>query len=423
MEDNFFALGGHSLLATQVIGRLRRRYRIELPLKTLFDRPTVAALAPVVAAAQSQPQTALPALTPQPRSITLPLSFAQQRLWFLELLHPGGRGGYQTRPYHLPFALRLRGDLNAGALEQGFAALIARHEVLRTGFGSQDGVPYQFIQPTPPFRLARTDLSIHTEPERRARLQEIFDDLHGRPFDLARPPLLRAHLVQWADREQVLAVCLHHIVADGWSIGLLVQELAEGYAAYSRGDSPDWPPLAVQYADFALWQRRHLPGAVWRRQLEYWRQQLAGAEPLLLLPGAGAPAHPRGTGGRHLQTLPPALADALRALALAHDATLFMVLHAALAVLLHQQTGRTDLLIGADVANRHRQETEGMAGFFVNPLVLRCRLAREQRFSQVLAACRDTALAAWQHQDLPFDALVAELLPQRDGRHSPFFQT
>ncbi|XYH97209.1 amino acid adenylation domain-containing protein [Sorangium sp. So ce1128] len=417
-DESFFEIGGHSLLATRVISRVRASFQVELPLRTLFDHPTVARLAAAVdRAVRQQEGVELPPITEQPRDGRLPLSFAQQRLWFLEQLQ--GQRGLLT----IPFALRLTGALDAEVLRRSFEAVIARHEVLRTAFVAERGEPRQVVLPPRPFALPLADLSALAADVAEAQLSRQMDAVLAAPFDLERPPLLRAQLFRLRPEEHVLAVALHHIAADGWSIALLVDDLIAAYRALSEGGAAPEPARpALQYADYAIWQRQHLPGGVWQRQMAYWRQQLAGSATSLALPGARpGPALDR-RAARLRRALPRPVTDALQRCAEQRGATLFMVLYAALNVVLHQQTGRGDLLVGTDVANRHVGETEGMVGFFVNQLVLRCRVDGAQRFGELLEACKRTALDAYQHQDLPFDALVAELLPERDDGRAPLFQ-
>ncbi len=430
VHDSFFALGGHSLLATQVISRIRARFHVELPLRALFEHPTLAQLAHAVdlARAQQQQLPQLPPITPQPRADKLPLSFAQQRLWFLEQLQG------QRQLFTIPFALRLTGSLQPAALHQSFEALIARHEVLRTAFLADHGQPWQTILPPAPFPLPIVDLSVLDQHTRHPRLAHELDAFFALPFDLERPPLLRATLFRIDSSEHILAIALHHIVSDAWSISLLVGDLMTAYHLASQGEIPALPPAALQYVDYAIWQRQHLQGRVWQQQMNYWRQALAGSQPRMVLPGTQqGPATAR-RGARLRQRLPRSLVEALQQNAERNHATLFMVLYAGLNVLLYQQLGyqngkplgqsadHADFLIGTDVANRHHHDTEDMVGFFVNQLVLRCRLHGDQRFTELLAECRRMTLDAYQYQDLPFDALVAELLPQRDARHASFFQ-
>ncbi|WP_447800696.1 amino acid adenylation domain-containing protein [Pseudomonas kilonensis] len=413
-DDNFFALGGHSLLATLVVSRIRSQLAVDLPLRAVFDHPVLENLARAIDSARLQTAPlALPTITRADRSQALPLSFAQQRLWFLEQLNPGSSG------FNIPFALTLTGTLNVEALRLAFEQLVARHEVLRSTVHSDQGEPWQRIETAQAFALPVTDLQQVPAQEREPAIQVHLSEVFGQPFDLTQAPLMRARLLQLDAQTHVLAIALHHIAVDAWSIAQLVDQLASDYVGFgSPATRIDTPPL--QYADFAVWQRKHLPGPVWQQQLAYWRQQLQASPAPLLLPGAQT----RDLGGcaRHRSRLPASLALAINDLAKARDASPFMVLHSALNVVLHQQTGREDLLVGTDIANRHQQQTEDMVGFFVNQLVLRCRVTPQQTFAQLLGDARRVALDAFAHQDLPFDALVADLLPQRDARYTPFFQ-
>ncbi|MCP1455683.1 non-ribosomal peptide synthetase [Pseudomonas kilonensis] len=413
-DDNFFALGGHSLLATLVVSRIRSQLAVDLPLRAVFDHPVLENLARAIDSARLQTAPlALPTITRADRSQALPLSFAQQRLWFLEQLNPGSSG------FNIPFALTLTGTLNVEALRLAFEQLVARHEVLRSTVHSDQGEPWQRIETAQAFALPVTDLQQVPAQEREPAIQVHLSEVFGQPFDLTQAPLIRARLLQLDTQTHVLAIALHHIAVDAWSIAQLVDQLASDYVGFgSPATRIDTPPL--QYADFAVWQRKHLPGPVWQQQLAYWRQQLQASPAPLLLPGAQTRDH--GGCARHRSRLPASLAQAISNVAKARDASPFMVLHSALNVVLHQQTGREDLLVGTDIANRHQQQTEDMVGFFVNQLVLRCRVTPQQTFAQLLGDARRVALDAFAHQDLPFDALVADLLPQRDARYTPFFQ-
>ncbi len=418
VDESFFELGGHSLLATRVISRIRAAFQVELPLRSIFDHPTVAKLAHAVDdAVGRQRGMVLPPITRQPRDGKLLLSFAQQRLWFLEQLE--GQRGLLT----IPFALRLTGPLDTDALRKSFEAVIDRHEILRTAFFSEQGEPWQAILPLTPFDLPIADLSALAVDVSQAPLSQRMDAIFATAFDLQRPPLLRCELFRLGPQEHVLAVALHHIITDAWSISILAEEVMTAYRSLGEhGVVPEQARPELQYADYAIWQRQHLEGRVWQQQMAYWRQQLAGSTTSLTLPGARLDSTTDRRCARLRRTLPRRLADALQHRAEQQGATLFMVLYAALNVVLHQQTGRSDLLVATDIANRHRRETESMIGFFVNQLVLRCHLDGAQRFAELLAQCKRTALDAYQHQDLPFDALVADLLPQRDAGRSPFFQ-
>ncbi|MBC3372512.1 amino acid adenylation domain-containing protein [Pseudomonas sp. SWRI92] len=413
-DDNFFALGGHSLLATLVVSRIRGQLAVDLPLRAVFDHPVLANLARAIDSARLQTAPlALPAITPADRSQALPLSFAQQRLWFLEQLNPGSSG------FNIPFALTLTGALDVEALRLAFEQLVARHEVLRSTVHSDHGEPWQRIEAAQAFALPITDLQQVPAQEQESAIQAQLSEVFGQPFDLTQAPLIRARLLQLDPQTHVLAIALHHIAVDAWSIAQLVDQLASDYAGFGN-PATRIVPAPLQYADFAVWQRKHLPGPVWQQQLAYWRQQLQASPAPLLLPGAQTRDH--GGCARHRSRLPASLARAISDLATAREASPFMVLHSALNVVLHQQTGREDLLVGTDIANRHQQQTEDMVGFFVNQLVLRCRVTPQQTFGQLLGDARRVALDAFAHQDLPFDALVADLLPQRDARYTPFFQ-
>ncbi|WP_416398937.1 amino acid adenylation domain-containing protein [Allohahella sp. A8] len=430
LDDSFFALGGHSLLATQAMSRVRKAFQIDLPLRMIFEHPTVALLARQVDRALAKGGEAarrsgtlpvspslIPSISARPRDARLPLSFAQQRLWYHDQLNPG------SSVFNIPFALTLSGQLNITALSQSLDYLVARHEVLRTALPSEQGEPWQQILESLRVELPLEDLSALEPASQQAALTEKIAAVVKAPFDLQAPPLIRAALFRLAPETHVLALALHHIAVDDWSFGLLVDDLAQAYTAFSTDSQPELAPLTLQYADFAAWQRQHVSGAFRQQQLDYWRTQLAGCAPGLTLPGFRRnTADVTQPAERYRRELPKIVSEALQRQAEQSGSTLFMVLHAALNVLLHQQTGATDILVGTDIANRHQGETETLVGFFVNQLVLRCRLEPDQSFEALLKQCRHTALEAYQHQDLPFETLVAELLPQRTHDRSPFFQ-
>ncbi|MFL6199847.1 MAG: amino acid adenylation domain-containing protein [Thermoanaerobaculia bacterium] len=400
---DFFELGGHSLLATQVITRLRSATGAELAVRELFQFPTVAALAAAVEASLSSGASPAPPIVPVSRDRDLPLSFAQERLWFLDRLMPG------IAAYHIPLAVALRGDLVPEAMAAAIGGLVARHEALRTHFG--EGV--QIVDPPgylpEPWTLPRVDLSALPEAARTAEARRLASEEAARPFDLAAGPVLRSTLLRLAPAEHALLLCVHHIAADGWSLGIMVQEIAALYRASTL------PELPVQYADFAVWQREWLQGEVLERQLSYWRKRLEGA-PRLDLPTDRPRPAVQGFRGA-LETLRQPAGRVRR-----RDATPFMVLLAALQALLARHTGQDDIVVGSPIANRNRAEIEPLVGFFVNTLVLRGDLSGDPPFSGLLAAARRTALEAFAHQDLPFERLVEEMRPERRLSLNPLFQ-
>ncbi|HVR99264.1 MAG TPA: amino acid adenylation domain-containing protein [Thermoanaerobaculia bacterium] len=416
-EDDFFELGGHSLLATQAMSRLRQAFGVELPLRDLFEAPLLAALARrVEAALQRHERLGSQAIERSPRDGELPLSFAQQRLWLAEQLEPGGSH------FNLPSALRIAGHLDTAALERSLSELARRHETLRTTFVAVDGRPLQVIAPPAEQVLPWVDLEALPPVAREAETLRLADAEARRPFDLATGPLWRATLLRLAAREHVLLMTMHHIVSDAWSMGVLIQESVELYTAIADRRPIALPELPIQYADFAAWQRRELQGEKLEALLSYWRQRLSGAPALLELPfDRPRPAVPSYRGAHHLFTLGGELSRGLTELSRREGVTLFMTLLAALQVLLHRSTGREDFVIGADMANRNRGETERLIGFFVNALPVRADLAGEPTFRELLARVRETTLGAYTHQDLPAERLVDFLQPNRAaGSASPF---
>ncbi|MET0396580.1 MAG: amino acid adenylation domain-containing protein [Longimicrobiaceae bacterium] len=421
VHDNFFDLGGHSLLATQVASRVREALGADLPLRALFEAPTVAELSLRVDSLRAVPGPAagiLP-LVPVPREGALPLSFAQQRLWFISRLDP------ESSAYNLPVALRLRGPLDAGALERAVREIVRRHETLRTVFHEAGGEPVQVVREAPAGApaLPALDLSGLPEGAREAEARRLARAEARRPFDLARGPLLRARLVRLAPGEHVLVLAMHHVAGDGWSVGVLFRELSALYPAYLEGGPSPLPELPVQYADFAAWQRAWLTGDVLERQLAWWRERLAGAPPVLEVP-TDRPRRPLPgeRGARVARTLPRGAAERLRALARGEGATLFMVLLTALDVLLARWSGQEDVVVGTPIANRTRRELEELVGFFVNTLALRTDVSGNPTFAELLGRVRETTLGAYQHQDVPFEKLVEELGVERSLSHTPLFQ-
>ncbi len=411
VQDNFFRLGGHSLLATQVISRVRGAFQVELPMAALFACPTVTALAQALQRRWSAGAATVqvPELAPQQRGEAVPLSFAQQRLWFLDQLLP------DSPQYNMPIPLRLRGPLDRRALERAFQQLVQRHEALRTRFESVDGQPRQvieadWVQPLSAFQDLRPLSAAERETEVLRRVQrEAF-----RPFDLSRGPLLRVHLWRLSDQEHALLLNMHHIVSDGWSMGVLTSELSALYAAFTQGKPDPLPPLPVQYADYAIWQRGWLRGEVLEGQLNYWRDKLSGAEVLELPTDHPRPAVSAGRGATVDVRLPQSLSEGLKQLCLEQEVSLFMLLLSAFQVLLSRYAGQKDIVVGAPIANRTQRRTEGLIGIFINTLALRNDLSGDPRFSGLLGQVRRRTLADYAHQDLPFEQLVDALELERD---------
>jgi amino acid adenylation domain-containing protein len=419
-DDDFFTLGGHSLLAAQVVARLRSAYQVELPLRRLFEHPTIAQLARCIEQANADKQLPQIPLVPVERSAPLPLSFAQRRLWFLDQLQPGNAA------YNVPTVVRLSGPLDLDALEQALNMVITRHETLRTTIGMRDAEPVQVIVPALTLRLTVVDLESHLTAEReRAALEQAVAEAQ-RPFDLARGPLVRASVLRVEPYEHVLVLVLHHIISDGWSMGVLVQEVAALYQARLASIAPSLPDLLIQYADFAIWQRQWLRDEMLEQLLTYWKQQLRpdGRDlPILHLPtDYPRPALPSGRGARYSFELSQPLTAALLALSHREGVTLFMTLLTAFATLLSRYTGQTDLPIGTPIANRSRPELERLIGFFANTLVLRLRLDGVRSFRALLARVREVCLGAYAHEDLPFEQVVEAVQQERDLSRHPLFQ-
>lgn len=422
VEDSFFALGGHSLLATQVISRIRQTLAVSLPISAIFEHSNIASLAYVIDKTSKPKASDGLALAIQPvsRSVPLPLSYAQQRLWFIDQLE-GADGAY-----NIPVVLKLQGKLDRQAVAAAVDTILQRHEVLRTGFTMQGDAPRQYIVAQPKAALTVQDLSYLDPAQQETLVQNRIDQEADEPFDLSAPPMLRVMLLRLGEERHVLQFTLHHIAADAWSLGVLIEEFTHCYKAFAEGNEPSLEPLSIQYADYAYWQRSEQQQRQLSQDMDYWRQQLSGAPMRLDLAQAltnkTQPEKLDYRGAALSQTIPADQVNLLKGYAQEHNATLFMVLLNAFNSLLQRSTGQNDFIVGTDVANRELAELEKLIGFFVNVLPLRAQLADNESFEQRLARLRDTTLGAYQHQQVPFDKLVEMLQPARIKGVNPLVQ-
>ncbi len=418
LNDNFFELGGHSLLATQVISRLRSVFKVELALRSLFEAPTIAGLAQRIETERRAGQgLRAPAIERVERGAGLPLSFAQQRLWFFNQMNP------ESRIYNIFTAIKLDGALNVESLERSFNEIVERHEILRTTFDMLDGEPVQVISPGASFNLHKIVLQKLSDSERHDELDAVMVKEAHHVFDLKTGPLLRATLVVLNQQEYALLLNMHHIISDGWSMGVLIDELVTLYNAFNADEPSPLPELAIQYADYAVWQRQWLHNSSLQTQLAYWKRQLHEAAPVLdLATDRPRPAVQTHRGAAHSFLLSDELRGGLKGLSQAQGCTLFMTVLALFEVLLYRYSGQSDILVGTPIANRNRVEVEKLIGFFVNTLVMRGQVRRGERFGERLQEVKEVALGGYANQDVPFEKLVEEVQPERSLSHTPLFQ-
>lgn len=411
IHENFFELGGHSLLAIRLISAIRKNVGKEVSIKDVFDYPTIEGLSAQLEGGKQH--LLLPVIQRQERKDTIPLSFAQERLWFIDRL----QGSVQ---YHMTFIFRLGGAIDLDAVEKAFRAIVNRHEILRTVIKEQNGAGMQVIRPADEWRMeymSKEDLASN-----KYNINELIEQKVVQPFDLSNDTMLRVTIVQEAAQEYRLLIVLHHIAFDGWSISVMVRELAEAYAAFKENREAILKPLPIQYADYAIWQRSHLSGDTLASKLDYWKKQLHGITPLELHADHARPAGQSIRGGAVYKSVSKEIQDALNAMSKKEGVTLFMVLLSAFKVLLYRYTGQHDICVGTPVAGRQQHEIEGLIGFFVNTLALRNEVNAHQNFKSLLQQVRQTTLQAYEHQDVPFEKVVETLGLERDMSSTPVFQ-
>ena len=419
INDNFFQIGGHSLLATQVASRIRSIFKIEFDLRLMFNFPTIFELSKEIESIARIRSFYLPPIKrmDNKKSVVIPLSYAQQRLWFLYQLAP------DSPSYNVHLAFRLNGKLDVNAIKQSLFEMVKRHEILRTIFSSIDGRPIQIVEDSLIPEIIEQDLRHIQNNEREDKAYNLATLLIQTPFDITKGPLFRAGLYRLNNDEFIAVLVMHHIISDGWSMGIMVEEIATLYNAYSNNKTVSLPKLPVQYGDFAYWQRQWLQSDQLDKLLTYWKKKLDSLPQLSGLPSDyPRPDMIRYQGETENVVLPKELSDEITLIARQEDVTVFMVLLASLSIFVYQVTGNTDIVIGTDIANRNREEIEPLIGFFVNQLVLRCDLTGNPKFIELLKRIRETTLDAYANQDLPFDKLVEVLNPNRRINISPLFQ-
>jgi amino acid adenylation domain-containing protein len=411
LHDDFFELGGHSLLAVRLLSAIRKKFSAELAISDIFDYPTVGQLAAHLDK-DDQKVDVLPGIEViQPRPEHIPLSFSQERLWFIDQL-----GG--SRQYHIPAVLRLTGKLDTKALQQALKAIIERHEILRTVVRQEEGQGYQHIRSSDEWQLNTTPGEVLTQDQ----LEALIEQQITAPFDLSADYMLRAELIEQQEEKHILVVTMHHIASDGWSRPILVNEVAELYRSYTEGRQAALAPLPIQYADYAMWQRSHLQAAILENKLEYWKKKLLGVSPLQLPTDNSRPAQQGIAGATYNFKLEGSLSNQIKELSLSSGATLYMTLLSAFKILLFRYSGQEDICVGSPVAGRSHQEIEGLIGFFVNTLPLRSELNGQISFRDVLERVKATTLEAYSHQEVPFERIVEGVVKERDQSRSPLFQ-
>ena len=417
VHDNFFDLGGHSLLATRVVARLRNNFAVDLPLRQLFESPTVAGLANhLKILLQDQSGTRISPIVAVSRDRPIPASFAQQRLWLLREMDPG------STAYNIPAAFSIRGPFDVPALEAALNTIVARHEILRTTFDLVDGSLIQKIRPSLRLELSSSEVAELSPDSRHVAVREILLQEARKPFDLRNGPLVRAKIIRVDQDKHYLLLNFDHTVLDGSSMAVLYKELGTLYQAFISGQANPLPPLLVQYADYAIWQRDVLHGAVLGTELEYWKRQLADLTPLCIPADYPRPAMQTSRGVRKCLSLSKELTDSLKQLSRREGITVFMTLLAAFQLLLSRYSGQDDVVIGSTIAGRSRAETEGLIGFFINALPLRTDLSGDPSFLELLKRVHEVCLGAYTHQDAPFERIVEAINPNRDLSRNPLFQ-
>jgi hypothetical protein len=417
VDDNFFDLGGHSLMATQVVSRLRRVLNFDIPLRTLFEGPTLGGLAErVIKGGVVEPE--IPPIVKVARDRPLPVSFAQQRLWVLDRIEPN------NPLYNIARPLRMKGELKTDTLVRALNEIVRRHESLRTTFAaSPDGEPVEVIADSLTLPVPIVDLSTRPEGDRETGARELAAEQAGTPFNLATGPLLRAMLLKLDARDHILLLTMHHIISDAWSAGVFVEELGVLYRAFCAGEPSPLAELTIQYGDYAAWQRQYMQGEALEYELAYWREHLKDAPTLLELPtDYPRPSQRTFAGAWEPVPLAKDVSESVRTFSHAKQVTPFMTLFSGFGAMLSRYSGVEHIVLGTDVANRTTIETERLIGFFINLLPLHTDLSGDPSFSELVSRVREAALGAYAHQDLPFDKLVHELRPERSSSHNPIVQ-